>query len=83
MDFGMLIATTFLSLPPVIREMAPFGRGELACQVPEECWLLPNTEFGEVEFPLTLTIFNKSPWTLLCTKQWENTGNLIILFTYF
>lgn len=56
MHFGMLIATTFLSLPPMIREMAPFGREELACQVPEECWLLPDTEFGEVEFPLTLTI---------------------------
>jgi hypothetical protein len=60
-----------LFLLSVIREIAPFGRGEVASQVPEEYWLLPNhcgpgqayfwvsglpLEFGEMEFPLDLTV---------------------------
>ena len=39
MCFDMLVGTTdgHLSLLSVIKEMAPFGRGESASQVPEEC----------------------------------------------
>lgn len=46
MQFGMLTATrdSHLSFLTVIREVASFGRGELASVVSEECWLLPKCQ---------------------------------------
>lgn len=39
----MVIGITHSLLSPLpVREMAPFGRGGLASQVPEEHWLLSN-----------------------------------------
>lgn len=54
MSFDVLISTTndHLHLLPEVREMIPFGREELASQVPKECCLLSNCQKSpaQVEF---------------------------------
>lgn len=49
MHFGMLIGTpdSHLSLLPVIQDMTPFGRRNLASQVLEEDWLSLTTIIWE------------------------------------
>lgn len=42
LDVSIGTADSHMSLLPEVRRMAPFGRGESASSVPEECWLLYN-----------------------------------------
>lgn len=55
MQFGVLVGTTFV--PSVSdKRNGSSGRGELASQIPEECWHLSNCQnLRTMKFPLNLT----------------------------
>lgn len=66
MHFGLLIDTTgsnlFLLL--VIMVIASFGRGKLASQILEDCWLLLPTRIGENAVSIGLDKYCCSQFTI-------------------